>query len=1686
MVSKTGIGIGNGIPFGNNSSGGDRPYLSPELKSRLRIVAYTYGKRNGDADRATIRNLVDPDNPLICHNFAWIPNSGYGFTTNYVVNSQRGDVEVLGEQHWLVKSVAQEGEGAVRQCINRQALHANFAGYTFNIKCNNIKDTDSVRIYYGYDKILKLKNGDNLVTYETMPSTDNYYVFDFNKEVENIEIEIEPIMQDALVTDGVNDVIESTKTCGEMFADMGNETTISFVSKFHLIGYSTSFNNTTFNSIRNDSSLTARNTLNRSRDVSRKDIIVGWRKSVSNNSVLSYISGILGDKEDYTASSGGASMQDDMKFFPVGYNTSTNTINELSKIAYEWTIGGIGTFTEDDVNQIIAYYNLDRTLKSNIYCNIEKQGITNENHNDFSNQLIDYSGNGRNIQMNNLGWVGGSGIAAKQGESIRDWRKIPDEGRQELTIYNEFKYKVKSNEKLRYWTLQYINSGTTSYPITIIADKDCFWSNLINLYDEEGNKQNQKKEIAIPANTPTQVLCCGFDEFPDVPEGFHPTTAVSYAFLKEVGELTIEFIPSHKGAIILDGINDFGKITGLPINKDYTIAIDYQRLSIGYIENIGTTSPISKSIKAGQGAFLMNLISSTGQQMHTYSFGETSVSLFNDLDRQIYYQSKYKNQGYDITAGTGEDSNSLWLGAVRDSDARFFNGAIYSLIMFPYSMNKFLLDRQLKKYKAGTLYKDMVQLRPVVKADMSIGRYYFNDTSWNVINQLDYFLVGTQFWMILDRVANETIKDIRVSGCKYIRKNYDANLKHWNILLEFTDKSPQKITLYMEEDETLVKFNPVVTTNTEEHGVIEYADANWKTVKPGDWLAIGSLVTILLYKKDIEEVVNATSTDVEIQPNIGWDKIYNHWNIKFNLTNRSPQRINIEIDEYIRFEDIVQPYPMFITFKDSDNNLITWGSKLKVGSTVNRIYAVADPQSNLLNGLYNISGLYLNGEKVNSAVTLIQKEMVFTITATYTKDNNEPTAWLSPRLLRMPNSSYKYLGYIPDISGHGNHGYIKNSAYSGNSGANNYRVDFSKLVWSTGSSLTRISNDYQIKLVNSTTSIGRIGANVQLCTSNLYSYKIKVSGLQTGDTIDYYYSKTAEDTERTIFKITTDGEYILPDSIANNNNLGSIHLSISIAAGNTVEIEEIGLNEGSFALDGVDDSIEFATTGTATGTKQVLFNMIANSPSGQGIILDCRYNDRGFAIFGNSLNDANETIPAYNTKRVEHTYIDGVENQFIVYKDLVNKTHVAICTRDYNSPAAHPIIGCNKSHQFYANMVFWDCVLFPKISTPAMITSHSKYVGIKAKIEIPNWYYDVHGKTNFDTYKTQITEQIGFQKNGTSGDYIANNRNFEYDEMSGYEGYSFKSFNNESRWNVYPGSGESAAIEIISRNGYSITLKKKLDNVYSWQFNYGSIITNLSEDLKLNIKCDKIIRVMWQFKYRLVEGESYRTETISSNDLTPNVEAKLTLACKTPEQLEEMGVIQHYYLIFFGNESIAIDEEYTITMLPLYPNGLVYDGVTDYTEQIKIPVLTDFTLLIKALKLTDYIGSGGIIIKKGINTDFSNAEFIYGLDSAASEENRNSFWSFGGAYRTTEPTPLIGYMTKTSVNGNAITPGANVGTIGLTIAKREGYSKIVFYKTIIYDKTVEQFWIDFLRNMMAREEIIDITYPIFVQGTGGG
>lgn len=88
--------------------------------------------------------------------------------------------------------------------------------------------------------------------------------------------------------------------------------------------------------------------------------------------------------------------------------------------------------------------------------------------------------------------------------------------------------------------------------------------------------------------------------------------------------------------------------------------------------------------------------------------------------------------------------------------------------------------------------------------------------------------------------------------------------------------------------------------------------------------------------------------------------------------------------------------------------------------------------------MYNVlvKALYNGEEMVYGSIGTISKSMVFTSFKTYIFDDNEPKCILSPRLLSIPNSSYKILGYIPDISGHGNNGVINNSAYAEGSGVN--------------------------------------------------------------------------------------------------------------------------------------------------------------------------------------------------------------------------------------------------------------------------------------------------------------------------------------------------------------------------------------------------------------------------------------------------------------------------------------------------------------------------------------------------------------------------------------------------------------------------------------------------------------------------
>lgn len=1027
MGTNTGLGIGIGIPFKNNALGGDKPYFPPELKARMIGVWTNYGKKNTDADRNIIKNKIpNAGGDLEILNAAYKLNSGFGeYSEDFTTWTKSSKITSVDSESFDFVTNANWNLLYYKSNIGKDIP-------SFKVR---IKLKGEGKVFYNYitsegvytNKVITSEEYLTPISYNTKYTGETPVNCGFTIDVTSEEcsgtITQIPNFEDAFVSDGINDMIVSQKTLQEMGVTKG----LTIVSMIHQINTNEG-NFITTNNLRNADKVVGRNIVTNI----DKTGIYGWYKENIEKENIGVINNILGDKADYVTNSSSSTNTNPItnsRFYVTGYAIE-NGFAELSSVAHYWTFAVLGKATEDEINLIIAKYNLDRTLRPDILCNITKQGITNDNHADFNDKLVDYSGNGRDIQMNNLAWKGGSGIAAKPFETIKDYTILSDEARQELTIYNEFSYKVKSNTPNHYWIVQSIIKDNTSYQVTIITDKDCYWINSTSFINNEGNKESIRKEYLVKANTPTQVTICGLNEF-EYPEDIEPTTAVSYVNLNYAGEVTVTFIPSCKGGLLFDGVNDFGKVTGMPIYKDYTFIIDYERISYASSE-IWVAGVVSKSHVANQGAFILmtaNTEVEPGKQV--YSFGGVTSFNRDDFTRALVYQSKYKFGDVDLTVGEGVDSNTLWLGTFRDNDQRFFNGAIYSLMSFPYSMSKFLIERQLKKHKLGTLYPDMVEFRPVIKSNIDIKKINYWDKDWNILHIGDYVSIGNDVKTNITVPNGYKISKVTSNAFDNITIEKSSTDFIYDVKFYGIKKSPQKIGITIEQDENYVLFNPVITSNVEYHKLDFYLNNYQKRINIGDYIPKDAYLIANLYlKNNVDELTVFTFNGV----NIGYRRSSvddTAFNISQIYNYDSPQEVNITIDEYIRYEDIVQPYPSFVKLENLDRtHTYTWGDKLKVGDIIRY-----NSSKNLLEGAYTLRGqMECNGVYVfdNNQQIVVTKEMVFAWSHSpiWNIDDNEPKVILSPRLLRIPNSSYKILGHIPDISGHGNHGKINNSAYA--------------------------------------------------------------------------------------------------------------------------------------------------------------------------------------------------------------------------------------------------------------------------------------------------------------------------------------------------------------------------------------------------------------------------------------------------------------------------------------------------------------------------------------------------------------------------------------------------------------------------------------------------------------------------------
>lgn len=1099
VIGLNRIGLNRiGSPSRRGSSGTDRPYIDPEVLASLKAVCICYGKSNDDPDRAVVKNLVDPDNPFIISNAAFKLNSGYGkyeedFTTWYgatgvLQTSSKIEITDGFKHNWVINKRSGDATINSSKVLIKGIPESGYLQYRYFESEDATKKT-SIDIYEDGEYSLPnstLNNLNDLVGFQLfskIPPLDS-------QSFVGLTITQIPSHQGALVTDGVDDLITSTKTVKEM---LGGSNEVTVVSMVHQIGLSSL---TTINNIRSESvaHVVCRNICSSA----GKTGIYGYSKQINTNNPPTLINNILGDKKDYTVE-GNTALDPTDKFFVQGYKYR-GSISEVSPIAYYWTFISNKTLTTDQINQVISYFNLDKHVKPDVYYDVKKQGLSNDTP-EADWYLKDFSGNGHDMTLYNFAKKLGSGIG---------------------------KYEVDFNT----WTPQsYVaDSAYTSNKLHITNIKG---GNAI-LYTKKGANAMKVKITGIQSfnlvyryiaeNDVWEALEVDRDGIYELPASTTTTktyyTGFTVPYYTGDCDITIEQIPDYEGALVTDAVTDYGKAENLPIYKDYTVVADREIVD-GLINN-ADGGVATRGTSFNNGAFCFDF------QNSVFSFG-SGTSKEIDLKRFISYQSKYINNGLTISAGDIIDTNPLCIARLGSTTNRYSKLALWSFLLFPYSLSEFLLERQLKRYKLGTLYPDMMEFRPIVKSN----------SEYQVI---DYYI----------------------------------------------DNLPAVVGKYYPIDSNL---RIAVVTK----GVVD---------------EVSSLI------------INGVSFGT---PNV----VNNRFTFNGTLSSKSPQKIDITIDEYIRYEDIVQPYPCILNIpKKEGNGYYTYGDKIPVGYKF-----IRSSVNQLLPELYQILRIYLNDEfcDIGSEVT-VSKEMVFSCDTRYLKDN-EPNCILSPQTLRIPNTSYKILGYIPDLTGKGNHGRLNNFAYTEESGAN---------------------------------------------------------------------------------------------------------------------------EDGSIRFDGTDDHITIPTL--AHGAKQVL--MKVNLQSYDRYLYDQRNSWSQYL----AIVSAGKTIAYEYSNKGGKTYIDGILNEHIIDKDLLNITHNITATNANIGVQYAPNIGTSFARGNFAQMALFDFMLFPEISSEEEIQELNDIVGIEGGyVERPEYYWDAYGKTNSDADRATIIDQVS---KDPANALTANN--FAFNEESGY------------------------------------------------------------------------------------------------------------------------------------------------------------------------------------------------------------------------------------------------------------------------------------------------------------------------------
>lgn len=309
-------------------------------------------------------------------------------------------------------------------------------------------------------------------------------------------------------------------------------------------------------------------------------------------------------------------------------------------------------------------------------------GLTNEQM--AANPVwVDKTGNGHDIQLKNFSWKGMSGV----GGYVQDFNDF----RNNATV-DKIRIDEQGSNSIKVTIL------TTGIGNAIYIPKNIYQFNksyFIKISSEGYDEGDMALSFYAPStSTATTVTVSlnpnGVTEIPAIKED--DFLAVYINVSGKVGSFTVEQLPLYPGALVFDGVDDYGVCDNFPVltkEKGYTVVALRQWITRGK-GPLGLVSNTKNWFE--DGAFVLE--SFYPDSIYTISFGATRGQ--KDLPHILTYQTSKSYNGVLIATGNFEGTDVLHVGKLALTNVgTCINAAIWELVFLDHDAT----EEELTKIK---------------------------------------------------------------------------------------------------------------------------------------------------------------------------------------------------------------------------------------------------------------------------------------------------------------------------------------------------------------------------------------------------------------------------------------------------------------------------------------------------------------------------------------------------------------------------------------------------------------------------------------------------------------------------------------------------------------------------------------------------------------------------------------------------------------------------------------------------------------------------------------------------------------------------------------------------------------------------------------------------------------------------